>query len=478
MELLVLPLVFLLISLFVPKSARKVTALIGSTVSVVFSVIRWTWFDPQTFVEIFSNNTPSFFRMTYQMGYDGLGLAMILLTNIIILLIFLANYENNISENKLFNAMVFLMQFSLIGVFTSFDLILFYVFWEISLLPVFLIAFWFGEKDRKKTLILFFIYTFIGSLCMLYSVFYLGTLTNGGNYDYQTLLNIQMDPRTAMIVAFGFLMAFGVKIPLVPLHSWQPGTYTKSPMAGTLLLAALMLKMALYGIFRWLLPLTPEAYGSYKYIVIILGVIGVVYAAIIAIKRTDMKAIFAYASISHVGLIAAGTMILTMDAFTGAIVQMVNHAFVAVGMFLAADVIERRLGTRDLHNLGGIAVKAPHFGFWFAVVVFGAIAVPFTSGFIGEFFLIKAIFLDNYWIGGVAALTLILAAVYMYRAYQKSMFGPEKDFNFRDLTWSETSTFALVTLVIITLGLYPQLLIDLVKPSLDHILTTIIGSSI
>lgn len=477
MELLIIPFAFLFLSLLVPKNGRKITALFGSILAIVFSLVRYLQFDATQFVDIIPAQSNMLFRMTYHLAYDGLGLAMILLTNIILFLIFLSNYGNEIANNKFFNAMMFLMQFALIGVFTSFDLVLFYVFWELSLIPVFLIAYWFGEKNRKSVLLLFFIYTFIGSLCMLYSVFYIGTLTVG-TYEYQSLVDIQMDVRTALIIASGFFVAFAVKMPLVPFHSWQPGTYTKSPMAGTLLLSALMLKMALFGILRWLLPLTPEAYGSYKYVIIILGVIGVVYAAIIAIKQNDMKTIFAYASISHIGLIAAGMLVLTIDAFTGAVIQMINHAFVAVGMFLAAEVIERRLGRRDVTTLGGIATKAPHFAFWFAIIAFGAISVPFTSGFIGEFFLIRAIFLDNMWLGIIAGTTLILAAVYMFRAYQKSMFGPKPDYDFPDLTATETASFALVSLVIIFLGCYPQLVIDLVKPSLDTILSTINGGSI
>jgi len=477
LELLIIPLALSILSLVLPKNVRRVSALVGALVSVVVAVAHLAGFNPGDFVEIFPSNTESFFRMSYRMGYDGLGMVMILLTNVIIFLILLSNYDNSIASNKLFNAMVFLFQFALIGVFTSFDLILFYVFWEISLIPVFLILFWFGAEDRKRTLFLFFIYTFIGSLCMLYSVFYLGSLTNG-NYDYDNLVKITMNSKTAMIVAFGFLMAFGVKIPLFPLHSWQPQTYTKSPMAGTMLLSALMLKMALYGILRWLLPLTPEAYPTYKYVIIILGVIGVIYAALIAFRKNDIKEIFAYASISHLGVIAAGLMILSLDAFTGAIVQLVNHAFVAVGLFLAADIIERRLGRRDIYSLGGIAVKAPKFAFWFAVIGFATISIPLTSGFIGEFLLIKELFLDNMWIGIVIGTTIILACIYMFRAYQVSMYGKESSFEFNDLTPSEIAVFAIVSLMILFLGLYPQALIYIVKPTLETILSAVKESSI
>jgi NADH-quinone oxidoreductase subunit M len=456
---------------------RKITALLGALASIVVAVIHWANFQPGDFVKLFGEDGMTFFRMSYRIGYDGLSLAMVLLTNLVVFLILLANYDNEIASNKWFNAMIFLMQFALLGSFTAFDLILFYIFWEMALLPVFLLAYWFGEKDRKKTLITFFLYTFVGSLAMLFSIFYIGTLTTEG-YDYQALLNIKMDIRTAMTVAFGFLIAFGVKIPLFPLHTWQPETYTKSPMAGTMLLSALMLKMALFGILRWMMPLAPEAYSSYKYIVIILGVVGVVYGAIVAIKQNDLKKIFAYSSLSHVGMIAAGLMILTLDAFAGAVIQMVNHALVAVGIFLAADIIERRTGKRDLTELGGIAVKAPKFAFWFTVIAFASISIPFTSGFIGEFLLIKAVFLDNIWLGIPIGTSLIFGCVYMLRAYQLSMNGKESAFQFKDLSASEITTFAIIAGVVVLLGVYPQILFDLVKPSLESILAIIKESSI
>lgn len=457
-----------------PKNARKLVALLGALTSIVFAVVHWANFQPDSFMELYVNEG-NLFNMSFRIGYDGLSLAMVLLTNIVTFLILLGNYENPTASNRLFNSMVFLMQFALLGSFMSFDLILFYIFWEMALIPVFLLAYWFGEKDRKKVLITFFLYTFIGSLAMLFSIFYIGSLSS--SYDHETLVSIEMDVKTAWIVAFGFLVAFGVKMPLFPFHTWQAPTYTKSPMAGTMLLSALMLKMALYGVLRWLLPLTPEAYHCYKYLVIILGAIGVVYGAIIAIKQDDLKKVFAYASLSHVGLIAAGLMIVTIDAFSGVVIQMVNHALVAVGLFLVADVIERRLGRRNISELGGIAVRAPKFAFWFTVIGFASISIPFSSGFIGEFLLIKEILLDNIWLGILVGTNLVFGCVYVFRAYQLSMNGKKSSFEFNDLTGSEIITFAVLALIIVVLGVYPQLLFDLVKPSLDTIVS-IIKSSI
>jgi NADH-quinone oxidoreductase subunit M len=268
----------------------------------------------------------------------------------------------------------------------------------------------------------------------------------------------------------GFLLAFAIKIPLFPFHTWQPNTYVVSPMAGTMLLSALMLKMALYGMIRWMIPLAPEAIYEWKFPVIVLGLIGVIYAAILAIKQNDLKRLFAYASISHVGLIAAGIMLFTVDSTIAVFVQIFNHSLVAVGLFLSADIFERRLNTRDLNDLGGIAAVAPKFAFWFAIVAFASMSVPFTSGFIGEFLLIKGLYNYHWFTGCIAGLTLVFGAVYMLRAYQKSMYGAKSTVSFPDLSWNELLVFLLLALMIVFLGLYPQLISDFVKPSLEKLI--------
>jgi NADH-quinone oxidoreductase subunit M len=216
--------------------------------------------------------------------------------------------------------------------------------------------------------------------------------------------------------------------------------------------------------------MAPEALMHYKSIVIVLGVIGVVYAGIIAIKQTDVKRLFAFASISHVGLIAAALMLFTYDVLTGGFVQILNHSFVAVGLFLAADVLESRLGTRDLTQMGGIAKLAPRFGFWFAVIAFASVSVPFTSGFIGEFLLIKGLYLDNWIIGVVAGTTLVFGAVYTFRAYQLAMYGSPKHTAFDDLSWNEQLTFFLLTALIVMIGVYPQYVIEMVGPSVRKLI--------
>jgi len=313
------------------------------------------------------------------------------------------------------------------------------------------------------------LYTLLGSLAMLLSV--IGLMHAGNEITYEGLLAADLNSlgNTSIILMGGFLFAFAVKIPLFPFHTWQAETYTKAPMAGTMLLSAIMLKMALFGLLKWVLPIFDGvATDFWRWPIITLGLIGVVYGAVIAIRQSDIKTLFAYASLSHLGLIAAALMLNDYDTNQIAVVQIINHSIVSIGLFLAAGIIEQRLGTRELSELGGLAKIAPRFGFWFAVLTFISLSVPFTAGFIGEFFLIKALFSAHAVTGFIASTTLVLGAVYMLRAYQVPMFGPSKFASFQDLHWSEWLVFAILSVAAIYLGLAPQCLTDFVAHSLTQ----------
>lgn len=470
MELYTLPLLFVALIAFAPKNVVKYVGLMGAGATLLLSLKLIGSFNPEMTYMLVDWYIPNNFGLTFKMGYDGIGFFMVLLTGLITTLILLANINRTLADDRAFNAMVMLMQFGLIGVFTAQDGIMFYIFWEITLIPIFLIAYWYGSPDRKPALVKFFIYTFIGSLAMLLSLMALGSHPKATDFSYEGLIALKLSLKSAFWIMGGFFLAFAIKIPLVPFHTWQPNTYTNAPMAGTMLLSSLMLKMALYGMVKWMIPLAPEAMSDYKCIIITLGVIGVIYAGLIAIKQTDVKRLFAFASISHVGLIAAAIMVFSYDVLTGSFVQILNHSLVAVGLFLAADVLESRLGHRDLTQMGGIAKLAPRFGFWFAVIAFASVSVPFTSGFVGEFLLLKGLYNDYWVVGLLAGTTLIIGAVYTFRAYQLAMYGAPKLPAFDDLSWNEQLTFFLLTLVIVCVGVYPQVVMDIVGPSLDKII--------
>lgn len=439
----------------------------GSLAILVFVIVHLLEINPAETHYIFNSEKVYPLGLTFKMGYDGLALLMLLLVNVTMPLIFLSNFNRDLAESKMFHALAFFMLFGLNGLFISLDGMLFYVFWEITLVPILLILYFFGDKNNNPVLFRFFIFTFAGSLAMLLSFFTLGRLA--GSFAYEDLLALDLDYNTAMLVMIGFLIAFAVKIPLFPLHTWQKSTYTTSPMAGTMLLSAIMLKMALYGMIKWMMPITSEVLIPTTWLVLILGVIGVVYGAIIAIKQYDIKTLFAYASLSHLGIIAGGIAVFSKESLFGASIQMLNHSLLSVGMFLVADILQQRLNTKDLRDMGGIAKLAPIFGFWFAVITLASVSVPFSAGFIGEFLLIFEIFNFNILMGVLASTTLVFGAVFMLRAFQMSMFGYPKISSFKDLTINELAVFLLVSCIVLFLGVYPKLLQDFLEPSLTTI---------
>lgn len=468
--LFILPVFFALSVLMVPKSGVRAYGIIGSLAVLGVVIACMMHYDNDGTTYLFMQK-PWFYGITLSFGYDGISLLMLLLTAVLVPLILVANFKNELAENRLFTSMVFFMQLGLIGVFVSMDGLWFYVFWEITLIPIFLISWWFGAPERKAALMKFFIYTFVGSLAMLAAL--IGIKVNAPTFYIEDLKAVVFTGKTACWLALGFFLAFAIKIPVFPFHTWQPDTYTKSPMAGTMLLSGIMLKMALYGMIRWMLPLFPEAIPCLKYPVIILATIGVVYAAIIAIKQKDIKRVFAFASMSHVGLIAAAIMTCNFDALSGSMVQILNHGLVAVGLFLAVEIIERRTGTRNLDELGGFAKQAPKFAFWFAALAFASVSVPLTSGFIGEFLMLKGLVSFDMVIGIIAGTTLIFGAVYTFRAYQLSMYGPVTRDHFADLHWSELIVLALIIIAVVIFGVYPAAITDFVNPSIKVVLETL-----
>lgn len=415
----------------------------------------------------------------FKTGIDGISMIMLLLCNILAPVIVLSAMNKEQLSPTLF-ALIVAMQGALNGVFLSLDGLMFYIFWELALIPVYFICAMWGQGDRFKTTLKFFIYTFIGSLAMLASFIYLFTkVPDMASFEYQALLDVTLSRKEAIWVGAGILLAFAVKIPLLPVHSWQPDTYTESPTVGTMLLSGIMLKMGLYGLLRWFFPLIPEAYDFFRPIIIGLGIIGVLYGALIAIRQNDMKRLIAFSSLSHVGLIAAGIAALNTDGAQGAVLQMFNHGVNVVGLFLAVDIIQRRAGTRNLDQLGGIAKQAPLFAVAFIMLVLGTTAVPFTNGFPGELLLLKSVFSYSTVWGIFAGLTIIFCAVYMLRMYQFSMLGQEKNgiYLFPDLRWNEMLAFGILIVLVIGVGLFPQWLLNISGPSVKKTLDLIANTA-
>lgn len=474
MELIIIPIIAALAAAWSGKSSRWV-ALAGSLTALVVLLLKIKSFDPAGGFQ-FVFDQPWFSQsIRFRTGIDGISMVLLLLTNVLAPVILLSAFGSNKASATMF-ALIAGMQGALNGVFMATDGLMFYIFWELALIPVYFICALWGEGNIFRTTLRFFIYTFIGSLAMLASLIYLFSKTpDPSSFSYEALVAVQLSMKEALWVGAGLLLAFAVKIPLMPFHSWQPDTYTEAPASGSMLLSGIMLKMGLYGLLRWFMPLVPEALQYFTPIMLIAGVTGVLYGALIAIRQRDMKRIIAFSSLSHVGLIAAGIVTMTETGMQGGMVQMFSHGVNVVGLFLAADIIQRRTGSRSLDELGGLAKASRFFAVFFLIMVLASTAVPFSNGFPGELLLLRSMFAKGAIWGILSGLTIILCAVYMLRMYQFSMFGRESGAVslFRDIAWHEAAAMIILAALAILFGLFPQYLLDISGPSIKKTLDLI-----
>ncbi len=409
------------------------------------------------------------FRFT--LGYDGLTGLMLLLTNGLIPFIVLSGIRDD--ENRVRKtALTLVMQGALNGVFMAKDGLMFYIFWELALLPIYFITLTMKHGNAFKITLRFFLYTFIGSLAMLASLMYIVIFKTNFSFAYNDLLNANYSLHESIWLGGGFLLAFAVKIPILPFHSWQADTYTHSPAVGSMLLSGIMLKMGLYGLIRWYLPVFPESIEFYKPIMISLSVAGVVYGAIIALRQQDLKRLIAFSSLSHVGLIAAGIFTLSLDGLQGAVLQMMVHGINVFGLFLVVDIIEQQVGSRNMIDLGGLAKTNRFFTIAFVIIALGATAVPLTNGFPGEFLLLKSIFNTQATMAVIAGTTIIFGAAYMLRMLQFSLFG-EVETTLKQLNVGQWISLSVVVFFVLFLGLFPQVILDSIQLSVNTIIELI-----
>ena len=363
------------------------------------------------------------------------------------------------------------MSFAMTGTFLATDGFLYYIFWELALIPIYFIALVWGSGSReelKKAVVKFFIYTFAGSLFMLVAFAYLYQKT--GNFLIGDLMSANLTATEQYWIFGAFFLAYAIKVPLVPFHTWQANVYQKAPTVGTMLLSGIMLKMGLYSIIRWQLPIAPIAAKQYINIVIGLGIAGVIYGSIVALRQKNIKRLLAYSSLAHVGLIAAGAYSLTLDGMRGAVLQMIAHGFVIVGLFFAAEIIQRRYHTNEIAALGGIRTQTPKFSSVFLILVLASVALPTTFNFVGEFMVLYGLAQVKLWFAVLGGLTIILGAYYMLKMYQNVMLGETNERPFADLNFNEGFVMIIIVAVLFFFGLYPKPLSDLVTPALQEIL--------
>ncbi|PWJ53227.1 NADH-quinone oxidoreductase subunit M [Dyadobacter jejuensis] len=475
--LILLPLAAGIITLLSGAQLAKKIALVSGLAILATAVYAWLQFDPAAGTQFsYQYNWLSNGSILFSGGMDGISLVLVLLTTFLTPLIILSAFKHDYKNSPTFYALILFMESALVGVFTATDAFLFYLFFEAALIPVYFLAAVWGGEHRLKVTLKFFIYTIFGSLFMLVALVYLYFQTPGAHSSQiSALYALELSAQAQGLIFWAFFIAFAIKMPLFPFHTWQPDTYTESPTPATMLLSGIMLKMGVYGLIRLLLPIVPDGLAQWGMVAMILSVIGIIYGSIIAIQQSDMKRLIAYSSFAHVGLMAAGVFSVSTNGLQGALIQMLAHGINVVGLFFIIDIIYQRTKTRYLDQLGGISQVSPQLSILFMILLLGSVALPLTNGFVGEFLLLSSVFHYDNWLGAVAGLTIILGSVYMLRLFQKSMFGPISKWveGFQDLTLSEKAVLLPLVVMVFWIGIYPNTFLKITEPAVHQLLTLV-----
>ncbi|SJZ75789.1 complex I subunit 4 family protein [Sediminibacterium ginsengisoli] len=468
--LISVPLVGGLANFFLKEgSLAKTWALLASVITLAVAVAGVCCYPAQ---QSFDASWIQPLGARFSLSLDGMSKMLTLLTAVSFPLIFGATFKNNYQKPASFYGLMLLAQAGLMGVFLATDALLFYFFWELALIPVyFLCSIWGGER-RIQVTFKFFVYTFVGSLLMLIGILVIYFQTPDHSFALQSFYSVKLQGASQQFVFWLFFLAFAIKMPVFPFHTWQPDAYEQSPTATTMVLSGIMVKMGIFAVIRWLLPVFPDAAAHYSKLIIILSVTGMLYASLIAIRQDDIKRMIAYSSIAHIGLMCAAIFAMNKPGLEGVMIQMFNHGINVIGLWIVADAIEKQLGTRRFSELGGLAQKAPALAILFVVMAFANIALPLTNAFVGEFLMFNGLFRYNIWIAAVAGISIILAAVYTLNSVQKIFYGNTvtATANAQEANKNVQWVLVIITLLIIALGVYPQPLIDLTKDTVNAVM--------
>lgn len=469
--LIAIPLIAGLASFFINNDkGAKVWSLLASVITLVIAVMA-TFSSSKAQLNFDAAWLPAL-GAKFSLSMDGMAKMLCLLTAIALPLVVGATYNNTYNKPGSFYGLLLLMQVGLMGVFLASDALLFYFFWELALIPAyFLSSIWGGEK-RIQVTFKFFIYTFVGSLLLLIGILYIHFKTPDMSFSIQSFYHVKLSHHQQNFVFWLFFIAFAIKMPIFPFHTWQPDAYEQSPTAVTMLLSGVMVKMGLYGVIRWVLPIFPEAVAKFDQLIIILSVIGMLYASLIAIRQDDVKRLIAYSSIAHIGLMCAAIFSSQQAGMQGVMIQMFNHGVNVIGLWIVADAIEHQLGTRKFSELGGLAQRAPGLAILLVVMILANIALPLTNAFAGEFLMFNGLFRYSAWMAFIAGISIILAAVYSLNMVQKIFYGrtmPATEYA-TDASGNVKLVLALLAVVILALGVYPQPVIKLTADSVQALL--------
>jgi len=474
-------------------NAVRWSSLLVAFLTFLLTIPLFTSFDASSYEMQFAEFAPwiPLFDINYHLGVDGISMPLVLLTSFATVLVIIAAWEVIQFKTAQYMAAFLIMEGLMIGVFCALDAILFYVFWEGMLIPMFIVIGVWGGVRRVYAAIKFFLYTFLGSVLLLISLVYL--YFQAGSFSLLDFHNVQLDMTAQVLIFLAFLIAFAVKVPMWPVHTWLPDAHVEAPTGGSVILAAIMLKLGAYGFIRFMLPITPDASQELDWLIITLSLIAVVYIGLVALAQEDMKKLIAYSSISHMGFVTLGFFVVfdiventgsvsgAALGIEGALVQMISHGFISAAMFLCIGIMYDRMHSRLISEYGGVANTMP----WFAgLMVFFAMAnagLPGTSGFVGEFMVILSAFQANFWYAFLAASTLILGAAYTLWMVKRVIFGEvanEKVAALSDINSREAFILGTLAVAVLLLGVWPDPLVNVMHASVDHLLEHILISKL
>jgi len=475
-KLIFLPIAGALLLLLIKRTNEGLIKWISLAVSVAafaLSIPLFTHFDKTTHLMQFTEKhawIPSL-NINYHLGIDGISILFILLSTLVTVLCVLVSWNSIKQKAKEFYISILIMEGAMIGVFCSLDFMLFYLFWEAMLIPMYLLIGVWGGPNRIYAAVKFFLYTLVGSVLMLVGIIVL-YYQAGGTFDILALMTKTYPYQLQLWLFWAFFAAFAVKVPMFPVHTWLPDAHTEAPTAGSVILAAVLIKMGAYGFIRFSLPLFPEASKAMTPVMLALSVIAIIYGAVICLAQTDLKRLIAYSSVSHMGFVTLGIFALNVQGMEGGILQMINHGIVTGALFLSVGIIYDRTHTRQIADYGGVASVMPVYAGMFMVFTLASIGLPATNGFIGEFLIILGGFRANQGAGVLAATGIIIGAGYMLWLYQRVFFleTNQKVEGLSDINLREIITLLPMILLIFWIGVYPNLFLDFMHESVKHLL--------
>ena len=462
------------------KGQLRALALVISLATFLVSLGLWFGFDasPSAPEFQFEQFTPwvASIGIGYHVGLDVVALLLVLLTTVLGPIVILSAWKAVDERVKEFMIALLVLETAMIGTFAALDLVLFYVFWELILVPMYLLIGVWGSQNRLYATIKFFVYTFAASVLMLLAILYV-YFHDGGTFDYvEARRSLQVSPEAARWLFLAFALAFAVKVPMFPLHTWLPDAHTEAPTAGSVILAGVLLKMGTFGFFRYAMPLFPEAALEFRSALAVLAVIGILYSALMSLVQADMKRLVAYSSVSHLGFVMLGLMAISAEGLTGGVYQMLNHGVSTGALFLLVGMLYERRHTRLISEYGGLAKQVPWVATVFVIVTLSSVGLPGTNGFVGEFLILSGTWLSRLRSSAVfatvGALGVILGAVYMLLLVEKVFFGPirnEENRHLRDLSVREAFVLAPMVVLIVVMGIFPQPFLAPAKPSVDRL---------